>query len=80
MPLSALPPSPTASFSTLKRRCIGWANSGQPVHMALMAIVLLVLAASWWLTAKHLRAQLAQAEQAARLQQSGLAAIVSENL
>lgn len=48
--------------------------------MALMAIVLLVLAASWWLTAKHLRAQLAQAEQAARLQQSGLAAIVSENL
>ncbi|WP_368923601.1 putative bifunctional diguanylate cyclase/phosphodiesterase [Comamonas aquatica] len=80
MPLSALPPSPTASFSTLKRRCIGWANSWQPVHMALMAIVLLVLAASWWLTAKHLRAQLAQAEQAARLQQSGLAAIVSENL
>jgi diguanylate cyclase (GGDEF)-like protein len=64
----------------LKRRCIGWANSWQPVHMALMAIVLLVLAASWWLTAKHLRAQLAQAEQAARLQQSGLAAIVSENL
>ena len=80
MPLSALPHSPTVSFSALKRRCIGWANSWQPVHMALMAIVLLVLSASWWLTGKHLRAQLAQAEQAARLQQSGLAAIVSENL
>ncbi|WP_260673539.1 putative bifunctional diguanylate cyclase/phosphodiesterase [Comamonas aquatica] len=80
MPLSALPPSPTASFSALKRRCIGWANSWQPVHLALVAIVVLVLAVSWWLTGKHLRAQLAQAEQAARLQQSGLAAIVSENL
>lgn len=54
----------------------------RPWRMPLLAMVVLVLvlAVSWFLTAQHVRAQLRLAEQAIRLQQSGLAAIVAENL
>lgn len=46
----------------------------------LVAVIVLVLSLLWWLTAKHLRAQQEQVENATRLQQAGVAAIVSENL
>ena len=46
----------------------------------LVAVITLVLSLLWWLTAKHLRSQQEQVENAARLQQAGVAAIVSENL
>lgn len=46
----------------------------------LVAVIVLVLSLLWWLTAKHLRAKQEQVENATRLQQAGVAAIVSENL
>lgn len=46
----------------------------------LVAVIVLVLSLLWWLTAKHLRAQQEQVENATRLQQAGVGAIVSENL
>ncbi len=52
----------------------------QPTHGMLVAVIVLVLSLLWWLTAKHLRAQQEQVENATRLQQAGVAAIVSENL
>lgn len=45
-----------------------------------LVLMVLVLALSWSLTAQHLRAQQRLADQAVRLQQSGLAAVVAENL
>lgn len=57
-----------------------WRSRQQSAHGVMLLIVLLGLSASWWFTAKHLRVQLAQVEQSARVQQAGWAALVSENL
>lgn len=57
-----------------------WGSGWHPQHLAIVALVLLGMAMSWWKTDKHLLEQRSQVEQAARMQQAGLAAIVSENL
>lgn len=57
-----------------------WVSAWHPQHVFLVALVLLGMATAWWKTHQHLQAQQQQVEQAARMQQSALASIVSENL
>lgn len=66
--------------SLLPRWSAQWSNSWQPTHWMLVAIIVVVLSVFWGLTGKHLRSQLEQVENATKLQQAGLATIVSENL
>lgn len=72
---------PAAAALGSRRRWAGL-RLGQPLRWSWVALALLtlVLAGFVGLTAQHLRAQQLLAEQAVRLQQSGLALIVSENL
>lgn len=71
-----------AALQRMGLRCASWRglHGWQPAQGMMLAIMALVLAMLWGVTAKHLRAQRQQVEHATSLQQAGLAAIVSEHL
>ncbi|MDO4969972.1 MAG: hypothetical protein Q4E66_11025, partial [Comamonadaceae bacterium] len=54
----------------------GW----QPLHAAIVGTVMAILLLLWWFSSQHWQTQARQVDQAARMQQAGMAAIVAENL
>ena len=75
---AVLSPTPKLPVSCVFWR--RWLQGWQPLHAAIVGTVMAILLLLWWFSSQHWQTQARQVDQAARMQQAGMAAIVAENL
>lgn len=75
---AVLSPTPQLPVSCVFWR--RWLQGWQPLHAAIVGTVMAILLLLWWFSSQHWQTQARQVDQAARMQQAGMAAIVAENL